>query len=714
MTTMTKTTTETPSVFIDGRPIPIEGERNLLEMVRKAGIDIPTFCYHSDLSIYGACRLCLVDVEGRGIMGACSTPPEAGLRVKTSTAEIRNIRRMSVELLLANHDQQCATCPKSDHCQLQSLARKLGIDTVRFKPVLKKKELDCSSPSLVRNPNRCVLCGDCIRMCTEVQSIGAIDFAHRGADVAVLPSFGKGLGEVECVHCGQCAAVCPTGALSPRPEVQAVWRALADKSKTVVAQIAPAVRVALGECFGMKPGEAMGGQAVAALKAMGFAQVYDTAFAADLTVVEEANEFVQRWQAAKHLPQFTSCCPAWVKFAEQYHPTLLENLSSCRSPQQMLGALLKKGASQYLGVPAKDVVVVAIMPCTAKKFEAQRPELTQQGVPDVDHVITTQELARMIEEAGLRFAELQPESFDMPLGFKTGAGIIFGNSGGVTEAVLRYAAGELGRASPGRIDFHEVRGEEGLREAEVDLEGKTLRLAVVHGLANARALAERVQNGEDRWDLIEVMACPGGCIGGAGQPVSPNPANARKRRRLALYAADKNLELHRSQENPFITATYRTMLGSPCSDRAHELLHTHFQNRRRLPEGSVDLVRAKDQKPIELRVCVGTSCYLKGSQTTLTRLLRTVADEGLEDVVKVSASFCFENCSGKGPSVAFDGTLLEDGTFDKVRAELDRRLAARGVEPCTTAADRSTETDLEPCTTAGDGSAGGKMAKQTQ
>ena len=351
-----------PTLTIDRIEVPIDGERNILDVARKAGIDIPTFCYHSDLSIYGACRLCLVDIEGRGVVASCSTPPENGMTIRTHTEEIRQMRRIAIELLLANHEQACPTCPKSAACRLQDLARRLGVDHVRFKATHKPQPIDASSLSLIRDPNKCILCGDCVRACEEIQGVGAIDFAYRGAAACVVPAFGKNLSDVECVNCGLCASVCPTGALTPRSEVEKVWKDLDNPKKTVVAQIAPAVRVALGEAFGMAPGAVETGRITAALKTLGFHQVYDTSFAADLTVIEEANEFIERKKAGKRLPQFTSCCPAWIKFAEQFCPDMLDKLSSCRSPQQMFGSLAKRILPKQLGCDEKDLVIVSIMP----------------------------------------------------------------------------------------------------------------------------------------------------------------------------------------------------------------------------------------------------------------------------------------------------------------------------------------------------------------
>ncbi|NLU21470.1 MAG: 4Fe-4S binding protein [Phycisphaerae bacterium] len=663
------------TVTIDGREVAINGERNLLEVIRKAGIELPTFCYHSDLSVYGACRLCLVQVEGRGICAACSTPAQDGMKVRTTTEEIREIRRIAVELLLANHDQSCPTCPKASACQLQNLARRLGIEKVRFKPVHDPEPVDRSSPSLVRDPNKCVLCGDCVRVCSEIQGIGAIDFAYRGHQVAVLPAFGKDLKDVECVYCGQCANVCPTGALTPRSEVEQVWKELDNPRKVVVAQIAPAVRVGLGEAFGLEPGTVVTGKIVAALKAMGFNYVYDTSFTADLTVIEEANEFIARKQAAKNIPQFTSCCPGWVKFAEQYFPDLLPHLSSCKSPQQMFGALAKDLLPAKLNVDRKDLVIVSIMPCTAKKFEAQLPRFQKDGVRDVDYVLTTQELARMIEEAGLKFNTLRPESLDMPFGFKTGAGVIFGNSGGVTEAVLRYAVEKLTGVTLDSVDFEAVRGEEGLREATLEVGGQKLRLAVVHGLANARKVAEQVKAGQSPYDLIEVMACPGGCIGGAGQPVYRD-RQPRRLRTEGLYEADKMLELHKPQENHFISELYREELGEIGGERAHELLHTHYHSRRRIADTSLSLVDG-DRSKLNISVCVGTNCMVRGAQTLLHNLIRHVEERGLQDVVDVKASFCFEQCD-KGPTVVVGDKLIHKCTFQAACQALDEAVA---VEP---------------------------------
>lgn len=660
-------------IYVDNIKVPIEGERNLLEVIRKANIDIPTFCYHSELSIYGSCRMCMVDVDGRGLMASCSTAAEPDMRIRTNTEEIRELRQIAVELLLANHEKSCPTCKRSASCKLQDLGRKLGIDKVRFKPVNKPQPLDESSDVLVRDPNKCILCGDCVRMCSEVQAIGAIDFAYRGHDVSVLPAFGKSLDKVECVYCGQCARVCPTGALTAKSPVQDVFKVIEDKTKKVVVQIAPAVRVALGEAFGKEPGTVSTGQIVAALKMLGFDRVYDTCFAADLTVIEEGSEFIRRVTENGPMPQFTSCCPGWVKFVEQYYPEYLDNLSTCRSPQQMFGSVARKMLPDEMGIKNEDLVVVSIMPCTAKKFEAGRPEFAREQIRDVDYVLTTQELAQMIESSGINFTNLQPESLDMPFGFKTGAGVIFGNTGGVSEAVLRFLNEKLTDNTQDTCEFHEVRGTDGIREANVTFKGKTFKLAVVHGLGNARTLIDNMKSGKARYDLIEVMACPGGCIGGAGQPIS-FASDTKEKRAKALYDADTMLQLHKSQENPYIKKCYDTHLGDVGGTVAHKLLHTHYKSRKRIHDADLSLMEGDTGEKLEVRVCVGTSCYLRGSQDLLHYLIHDIHKNNLEERVDVKATFCFERCA-QGPVARVGDTLVTECTLEKIKNEMNAKLA---------------------------------------
>ncbi len=659
-----KMNNEKKYVTIDGRKIEIEKERNLLEIIRRIGIDLPTFCYHSELSIYGACRLCVVDIEGLGIVTSCSTKPQEGMIVKTQTEELREMRKVYLKLLLANHHQTCTTCSKSGACRLQDLANRLGIRDIPFAKDYVPKPIDDTSPSLIRDPNKCVLCGDCVRACDEIQAVGAIDFANRGADTIVSPAFLKNLDAVECVYCGLCASVCPTGAITPKPEIDKVWNALNNKTKTVVVQIAPAVRVSLGEMFGQDAGTISTGKMVAALKLLGFDQVYDTSFAADLTVLEETNEFIARKKKGEKLPLFTSCCPAWVKYAEQFYPDLLGNLSSCRSPQQMFGAVARECLPQALGVDNKDLYIVSIMPCTAKKFEAQRPEFKTGDHADVDAVLTTQELGRMIKEAGIQFNSLSPESLDMPLGFKTGAGVIFGSTGGVSEAVLRYASEKLTGQKLHNTDFHEVRGLEGMRVLETSIGGIKLKLAIVHSLRNARKVAEMIREGKCDFDFIEVMACPGGCIAGAGQPVSWD-AQVKTKRQQGLYNTDKQLQLHKSQDNPFVSKCYDDSFdGEIGGHKAHKLLHTKYRTRRRIKDQNIEMGDKAEGK-LNISVCVGTSCHIKGSQVILEGLMAHVRDGGLDNKINIQATFCFENC-GKAPNVKIGDELMSACTLKSV------------------------------------------------
>ncbi len=627
------------NMIINGKPVEFDTERNLLEVIRKAGIDIPTFCYHSELSIYGACRLCLVDVTGRGVMAACSTAPADGMVIHTDTKEIRDMRKISIELLLANHSVECPTCARSSNCALQNIAHRLGVNTVRFQRLKKYQDIDRSSPSLERDPNKCILCGDCVRVCREIQGIGAIDFANRGSHAKVEPAFDTALGKVECVNCGQCATVCPTGAIVPKQDCNRVWNALYDKSKTVVVQIAPAVRVALGEYFGAKAGEDVAGKLVAALKLMGFKYVYDTCFTADMTIFEEATELLDRISTNGKLPMFTSCCPAWVKYAEIYYPELLGNVSSCRSPQAMFGSVAAEVLPKQLGIAADNMTVVSIMPCTAKKFEAQLPKFKHNGKQDVDIVITTGEIAQMIDSCGIHLNELEPEAFDMPMGFSTGGGVIFGTSGGVMEAALRFAAEKLSGKPLEHVDFKAVRGMEKLKEATLEIAGLTLRVAVVYGLANAKKLITDIQTGKAQYDFVEVMACPGGCISGGGQPLGVTDS-LRQIRQKGLYAADKAHQIQKPQDNYQVVQCYEKYLGGkPGSSEAHCLLHTGYQNRSQLFDAKIPVLHGTTKERLPITVTICTKQENCPGQLLLGMIASYVKQKGYTDSIDLNAAF---------------------------------------------------------------------------
>lgn len=562
------------TMLIDGQPVPFTDEKQILQVIRKAGIDLPTFCYNSELSIYGACRMCMVEDEWGGLMTSCSTPPRDGMKIRTNTQQLRKHRRMILELILASHDRDCTVCEKSGRCRLQELAIRFGVKEVRFDNDRTVRPIDSSSPAIVRNPNKCILCGDCVRMCAEVQGVGALGFAWRGSRLEVSTAFGLPLAQTDCVGCGQCRLVCPTGALTIRKDTDPVWQALHDPGKRVVAQVAPAVRVALGEEFGMQPGEPVFGKTVAALRKLGFDLVFDTGLGADLTVLEESAELVRHLDVGTDLPLFTSCCPGWFNHVEKKHPDLLPHVSSCRSPMMMFGAVLKEQMKGMDRMDGRETVMVAIMPCTAKKGEAARPEYALNGVRDTDIVITTQELALMLQEAGVAFSELEDESADMPLGLTSGAGLLFGASGGVTEAVLRHLDTDKTVARLRAIQFSGVRELDGVREAEAVVGGRTIRVAMAHGLKNADNLVRAIRRGDVRYDFVEVMACAGGCICGAGQPL-PSGTDTREKRRHGIHKVDGRAQIKRSEENPAILALYNGLLQGKQHLLHRKGAHTH-------------------------------------------------------------------------------------------------------------------------------------------
>lgn len=556
-------------MVIDGRPVAIEGEKNILDVVRKAGIDLPTLCYYSKLSTYGACRMCVVEGKNGEIMASCSTPPRSGMEIKTNTPRLQKYRKMILELMLADHCRECTTCEKNFDCKLQELAMRFGLKDIRFDPYSIWDDKDESSLSITRDPNKCIICGDCVRMCSEIQNVGAIDFAYRGSKMQVTTAFNMPISETNCVNCGQCAAICPTGAITIRNDLKPLWEDLHDPDTIVVAQVAPAVRVALGDEFDLPKGTNVMGKIVSVLRRLGFDEVYDTATGADLTVIEEAKELIERLEKNENLPLFTSCCPAWVRYAEMNHPELMDNVSSCKSPMEMFGSVLKERAKRNeKGKKPKKTKVVAIMPCTAKKFEIRRDEFQYEGEPTVAHSITTMELANMIREAGLCFDDVLPEAVDMPFGIASGAGVLFGVTGGVTEAVIRYVVGSSARNHLEDISFTGVRGFDGLKEVKIPYKDRELSIAIVSGLKNAENLIKAIQAGEVQYDFVEVMACEGGCIAGAGQPFVIG--RAKPERSEGVYEADRLSNVKLSAENPVAEALYADLLAG---DKAHHLLH---------------------------------------------------------------------------------------------------------------------------------------------
>ena len=574
----------TNTLYINGKECSYTDEPNLLEVIRNNGFNVPTFCYRPDLTQFGACRMCVVEIEGRGIQSSCTMPPEPGLKIHTNTEKTRRIRKIVLELLLANHDRECTTCDKSGKCELQQYAQEYGIKDIRF---AKKKPqeylpIDDGNPSIVRDPNKCILCGACVRACAEFQGHSVLGFANRGSKTVVQPMAGKTLGSVDCVFCGQCQAVCPTGALTIKTDIDRVWDLINDKEKKTAVQMAPSVRVALGEEFGLKPGENVIGKLNAALRQLGFDLVFDTNFSADLTIMEEASEFIERLTKGENLPLFTSCCPAWVRYLETQHPELLKHLSTCKSPQGMLSPIIKELVPKYYDGYTKDnLYVVSIMPCTAKKAEAVRGQLYDNGRPQTDIVLTTQEIARMLKSAGIDLAAINPEPNDSPFGCYSGAGTIFGASGGVAEAAVRTAYEFVVHEPLENLDFKPLRGVDKnhrTKEAEIDIKGTKVKVRVVSTLKEAEKSIKELKEGRADFHLLEVMACPGGCINGGGQPRSCDDIKIKEQRAEGLYKEDRELPVRKSHQNPDIIKLYEEFLERPNSHKAHELLHTTYSD----------------------------------------------------------------------------------------------------------------------------------------
>ncbi len=557
-------------IVINNKEYEAEPGQTILEVCIENSIEVPHLCYHPDLEKQARCRICVVEANGR-IVTSCNTKISDGMSVTTDNEELTKARKLNIELLLANHN------PKGEDNELAKLAKKLGVEKSRFERLYDKKT-DDTSRAIYRDNNKCILCGRCVQKCQDIQSVYAIGFENRGHYTEVMPYYGYGLGEVACVQCGQCTNVCPSGAIVEKDYTQQVWEAINDENKTVIVQTAPSIRGTLGETQGMSPGSLVTGKMVAALRKIGFDRVLDTDFSADLTIVEESNELIERIKDKGVLPMITSCSPGWIKFIEHFFPKLLPHVSSCKSPQQMFGALLKTYYADKNRIDPARIVSVSIMPCTAKKFEMSRPEMKSSGFQDVDFVLTTRELGRMIREKGIEFEQLPDEFFDPVMGSSSGAAAIFGATGGVMEAALRTAADKLEGKELGEVEYHGVRGLKGIKEATVHIAGMDLNIAVAHGLGNARKLLELVEKDTSRYHFIEIMACPGGCVGGGGQPVPTNSAVIEKRA-SALYNQDSQLQLRKSHKNPEIVQLYDDFLGKPGSEKAHSLLHTRYVKR---------------------------------------------------------------------------------------------------------------------------------------
>ena len=572
---------EMVNIKINNMPLSVPKGISILEAARMAGIEIPTLCYLKKINEIGACRICMVEVKGaRSLVTACVYPVNEGMEIFTNTERVRKSRKTTLELILSTHDRKCLSCIRSGTCELQQLCKEFGVDDEgRFDGANPVHEYDDSAIHMIRDNGKCILCRRCVAAC-QAQHISVIGANARGFDTHIGSAFEKPLDSVACVSCGQCIVNCPTGAIYEKDDTAKVLEAINDPEKFVVVHTAPSIRVTLGECFGMHIGTNVQGKMVAALRRLGFDKVFDTDFGADLTIVEEANEFLGRVQNGGVLPMITSCSPGWIKYCEHYYPDMLDHLSSCKSPQQMSGAVIKTWYAEKMGIDPKDIVVVGIMPCTAKKFETKRENQSASCYPDVDYSLTTRELGRMIESAGIFFKHLPDEEFDNPLGDSTGAAVIFGATGGVMEAALRTAVEKLSGEELKSLDFTEVRGTEGIKEASYTVNGMEIKVCVVSGLANANTIMEKVKNGTADYHFIEIMGCPGGCVNGGGQPIQHavvrNFVDLRARRAAALYEADKDMPLRKSHESEAVKRLYAEFLGEPGSHKAHEVLHTSY------------------------------------------------------------------------------------------------------------------------------------------
>ena len=575
---------------INNVPCTVPAGSTILEAARQVGIEIPTLCYMKEINEIGACRMCVVEVKGaRSLVTACVYPVNEGMEVFTNTAKVRACRKTNLELLLSTHNQDCLGCVRSGNCELQKLCRDYGVDkTNAFEGERIDYFPDDTAVHMIRDNSKCILCRRCVAVCDKWQGVGVINATERGFNTHISCAFENPLGDSTCIHCGQCIAVCPTGALTEKDDTDKVWEALGDPDKHVVVQTAPSVRAGLGECFGLPIGTNVEGKMVAALRRLGFAGVYDTDFAADMTIMEEATEFLHRVKEGGQLPLITSCSPGWVKYCETFHPDFIPNLSSCKSPQQMFGALTKTYYAEKMGLDPASIVVVSVMPCTAKKFEVGRADQSAagDGIPDVDISITTRELARMIDRSGIRFNDLPDEAFDEAMGIASGAGHIFGATGGVMEAALRTAVEVVTGQEASPLEFTAVRGVEGIKEATYQVGDLPVRVCVASGLANADKVLTAIEKGEAHYDFIEIMACPGGCVNGGGQPIQPasvrNVVDLRAERAKALYSEDAGMTLRKSHANPLVQQVYATYLGEPGSEKAHHILHTSYQKREKL------------------------------------------------------------------------------------------------------------------------------------